>query len=86
MHNFDLIDGIEVGTISTFDTKKNTLTLAPREGGAPWTVNLVGQTAVLGGGKLSTLGALVTGKSAEVTGVLNVRTRTILNPISIIQD
>ncbi len=86
VHNFDLIDGIQVGTISAFDTKKNTLTLAPREGGAPWTVNLVGQTAVLGGGKLSTLGALVTGKSAEVTGVLNVRTRTILNPISIIQD
>lgn len=42
--------------------------------------------AVLGGGKLSTLGALVTGKSAGVTGVLNVRTHTIRNPISIIQD
>ncbi len=86
VNNLDVIDGIEVGTVSNIDAAHGRLTLTPRDGSPALTVNMVGQSYVLEHGKLATLSNVVTGQTAEVTGVLNTRTHTILNTYSVIQD
>ena len=86
IHDLNLIDGVEEGAVTAVDVAHGRLTLAPREGGPSYTVELYGQSAEIVHGRYASLAKVVTGQQAEVTGVINTRTHTILNAYSVIQD
>lgn len=83
--NLDIIDAIKYGTVRSVDTKHNQVVIAPN-GEPPLTVALDGQSHVLSKGATSGLDKIQTGRTAEVTGVLNSRTHTMSSTIWVVQD
>ena len=86
VHDVNLIDGVEVGTVKSVDAAHGRLRLSPREGGPDYNVWLNGLSATIVHGRYASLGGVATGQDAEVTGVINNRAHTITNTYTVIQD
>lgn len=87
VNDLDTIEGIDSGTVRSVDTTHGQLVVQPREPGrASLTITTTRGTAVLVQGQLGALSGIVTGKTAEVSGVFNTRTHRVVGTYWVIQD